>query len=607
MTDQREPDEIDPEIAEIFVEEATEVIETLETHFPLWQQTPAEGESLAEIRRAFHTLKGSGRMVGAETVGDLAWSIENLLNRVSESTVAVSPPVIEAVDRACQMLPGLVDAFATRAPVDLRAVSGLQEVADALSRNEAVEFPEAATEVAEALSEAEIEQAARELVPEPEELEAPEAEAPVPEFEPVEAEEAEAEDLEPLAEESADWLSKVLAEEPASQSREAAEAEPEAAAPEETADWLSRQIAEEIGQEASGIGEEEPAAQEEVESWLSELMPEGPGEEAREGSREDALEQAREEPVERPVEAESVLPAEDLAEEPGSAAAEWITGAAEEPAAAESVAEHPEEFAEVAWEEPEEAPAPERETPALDVAARVSEAEPAVERAGAARHAEELAWTRAVQDLARRRAVEMQQMRRTRLKLLAILLTPLLVFALATLVFYTGIGIPKATTNHGELLYPPLHMDDVSWRDDSGAPWTYSGAEPGWSLMVVGRGDCGEACRERLFLTRQIRTALGKDAGRVSRYFLNLDPVQAEDFSRYIAAEQPDLHVLHADTTRLGAWLGKPGGFEPADDHLILLVDPLGYLMMYYTTAHTGRDTIDDMRFLLKHSYENLR
>jgi len=596
MTDQREPDEIDPEIAEIFVEEATEVIETLETHFPLWQQTPAEGESLAEIRRAFHTLKGSGRMVGAETVGDLAWSIENLLNRVTESTVAVSPTVIEAVDRARQMLPGLVDAFATRAPVDLQAVSGLQEVADALSRNEAVEFPEAATEAAEALRAAEIEQAAQELVPEPEE-----PEAPVPEFEPVEAAEAEAEEPEPLAEETADWLServaeeraeelvgpeeseagltaeeeaedwlsRVLAEEPASQSREAAEAEPETDAPAEISDWLSRQTAEEIGQEASGVREEEPA--------------------------------------EPPVEAAPVLPAEDLAEEPGSAAAAWITGAAEEPASTESVAEHPEESAEVPAEEPEEAPEPEREAPSLEVAARVSEAEPAAGRPGAARHAEELAWTRAVQDLARRRAVEMQQMRRTRLKLLVILLTPLLVIALATLVFYTGIGIPKATTNHGELLYPPLHMDDLSWRDDSGAPWTYSGAEPGWSLVVVGRGDCGEACRERLYLTRQIRTALGKDAGRVSRYFVNLDPVQAADFSRYLAAEQPDLQVLHADTTQLGAWLGKPGGFEPADDHLILLVDPRGYLMMYYTTAHAGRDTIDDMRFLLKHSYENVR
>ena len=300
-------------------------------------------------------------------------------------------------------------------------------------------------------------------------------------------------------------------------------------------------------------------------------------------------------------------------EEPLSTAAGWLTDAAEDRTADESGEEHRDEPVELPAAEPAQTPEPEPEpeAPALDVAARVAEPEPEPEpepeRAGAAGHAEELAWTRAVQDLARRRALEMRQMRRTRLKLLMILLVPLLVIALATLVFYTGIGIPKGTTNRGELLYPPLHMDDLTWRDDAGAPWTYAGAAPGWSLLVIGNGNCGEECRERLYLTRQIRTALGKDASRVSRYFVNLDPVETEDFSRYLAAEQVDLDVLHVDAERLRAWLGKPGGFDPAEDRLILMADPRGYLMMYYTPAHVGRETIEDMRFLLKHSHENVR
>ena len=37
------------------------------------------------MRRSFHTLKGSGRMVGAQLIGEFAWSIENLLNRADQS------------------------------------------------------------------------------------------------------------------------------------------------------------------------------------------------------------------------------------------------------------------------------------------------------------------------------------------------------------------------------------------------------------------------------------------------------------------------------------------------------------------------------------------
>src|SRR5690606_37547408 len=75
-------DEVDNEIIDIFVEEAEEVIQTIAEYFPRWAINFDDSESLTEFRRAFHTLKGSGRMVGANDIGELAWSIENMLNRV---------------------------------------------------------------------------------------------------------------------------------------------------------------------------------------------------------------------------------------------------------------------------------------------------------------------------------------------------------------------------------------------------------------------------------------------------------------------------------------------------------------------------------------------
>ena len=43
------------------------------------------------MRRSFHTLKGSGRMVGAQLLGEFCWSVENLLNRIIDKTLARTP------------------------------------------------------------------------------------------------------------------------------------------------------------------------------------------------------------------------------------------------------------------------------------------------------------------------------------------------------------------------------------------------------------------------------------------------------------------------------------------------------------------------------------
>ena len=43
-------------------------------------KTPDDMETLITVRRSFHTLKGSGRMVGAERIGEYCWTVENLLN-----------------------------------------------------------------------------------------------------------------------------------------------------------------------------------------------------------------------------------------------------------------------------------------------------------------------------------------------------------------------------------------------------------------------------------------------------------------------------------------------------------------------------------------------
>ena len=77
--------------------------------FPLWDHNPLEAEALLTVRRSFHTLKGSGRMVNARALSEFAWAIENLLNRILDGTLQRSPPVLrDAALRRWRYLPQLV-------------------------------------------------------------------------------------------------------------------------------------------------------------------------------------------------------------------------------------------------------------------------------------------------------------------------------------------------------------------------------------------------------------------------------------------------------------------------------------------------------------------
>ncbi|MDV7396927.1 Hpt domain-containing protein, partial [Arthrospira platensis SPKY1] len=63
-TQEQEVEEIDEELLEIFLEEAREVLDTIAGHIDAIRPATADPEALTVVRRGFHTLKGSGRMVG---------------------------------------------------------------------------------------------------------------------------------------------------------------------------------------------------------------------------------------------------------------------------------------------------------------------------------------------------------------------------------------------------------------------------------------------------------------------------------------------------------------------------------------------------------------
>lgn len=102
---------IDDEIVEIFLEEAAEVLETIGHYFPQWVANFANREALVEFRRGFHTLKGSGRMVEALEIGELAWAVENMLNRVIDDTIKPGRVHVELIEQVRRKLPSMIEGF----------------------------------------------------------------------------------------------------------------------------------------------------------------------------------------------------------------------------------------------------------------------------------------------------------------------------------------------------------------------------------------------------------------------------------------------------------------------------------------------------------------
>ena len=106
--------DFDIDIVEIFIEEAEEVITSFRESIALWSNDFNNSECMADIRRGFHTLKGSGRMAGAEHIGDAAWSIEALINRMTDGSVPIDAIRMTMVGEAIEYMPYLIESFKQR-------------------------------------------------------------------------------------------------------------------------------------------------------------------------------------------------------------------------------------------------------------------------------------------------------------------------------------------------------------------------------------------------------------------------------------------------------------------------------------------------------------
>ncbi len=92
--------QFDAELLDIYLTEADEVLDSVTSSAARLKAQPDDREALITVRRGFHTLKGSGRMVGLTELGEIAFAVEKVHNRLLEDERPASAAVLALIDTA---------------------------------------------------------------------------------------------------------------------------------------------------------------------------------------------------------------------------------------------------------------------------------------------------------------------------------------------------------------------------------------------------------------------------------------------------------------------------------------------------------------------------
>jgi len=96
--------ELDPELVDIFVEEASDLLDHSDGLLAQLREAPTERETLVGLQRDLHTIKGGARMAGIMAVGELGHAMESLLEAVVENRCELGRDGVPLLERGFDRL-----------------------------------------------------------------------------------------------------------------------------------------------------------------------------------------------------------------------------------------------------------------------------------------------------------------------------------------------------------------------------------------------------------------------------------------------------------------------------------------------------------------------
>ena len=197
--------------------------------------------------------------------------------------------------------------------------------------------------------------------------------------------------------------------------------------------------------------------------------------------------------------------------------------------------------------------------------------------------------------------IQRQYSRRQGLLIVAIIVLPMVI---AYIMFKPGWGMPTDTINKGMLLAPPQPVSKLELvADDKTLQGLYPAEKKQWRIMVPVSASCKATCQKNLFITRQVHIRLAEKAPRVERILLALEGIP-ERKKQQLLAEHPNVLWLNSSRSAFANWLADTHVSAMQLDQHYFLIDQDGFAMMSYNPEHTGQDLLDDLKKLLKYTYE---
>jgi hypothetical protein len=157
---------------------------------------------------------------------------------------------------------------------------------------------------------------------------------------------------------------------------------------------------------------------------------------------------------------------------------------------------------------------------------------------------------------------------------------------------------PGGRVNAGALIEPARPVPDLALALQGSGHTDPNFLKGKWTFLYVESGVCSEACRTRLYQTRQVRLALDRDMPRVQRVFIAGAGCCDAGF---LHEQHPDLIAVRADAAAaplLALLPGRDGSKLRAQP--VYLIDPLGNLMMIYSGDVKPKGMLEDMKRLLR-------
>jgi len=162
--------------------------------------------------------------------------------------------------------------------------------------------------------------------------------------------------------------------------------------------------------------------------------------------------------------------------------------------------------------------------------------------------------------------VSPSQRRRGRLQLILILAVVIGPMLLASAMYQWRFWVPETRSYHGELIGTGQTRADLG---------VVGADEQRWQLLVTVPEVCDSACKELVFLARQVHIGLNRDVGRAAHGLATAQPLSA-DYDAQLHREYPQLARYQLQLDAYGKTAGSASGAQ------LWIVDPHGNLVLRY-------------------------